>query len=63
MEIIEKIKNLFKEIWTEAKKVNWPTKSETLRYSLIVIGISAGVAVFLGILDFVLVRIINYLVF
>jgi len=30
------------------KKVNWPTKEETIKYTLIVIGISVVVAIFLG---------------
>lgn len=35
------------------KKVNWPTKDETLRYTLVVVAVSLVVAVFLGGLDFV----------
>lgn len=36
----------------ELKKVTWPTKKETIKYTLIVIGMSVGMAVFLGALDF-----------
>lgn len=35
------------------KKVSWPTKKETYNYTLLVIGLSLGVAVFLGLLDLV----------
>jgi preprotein translocase subunit SecE len=42
----------FKQVKTEVKKINWPTKQETVRYALTVIVISAAVAVFLGGLDF-----------
>ncbi len=35
------------------KKVTWPTKKETYKYTLLVIGISIGVAIFLGILDYI----------
>ena len=42
----------FKEVRVEIKKVNWPTRSETTRYTLIVLGISIGVAIFLGAIDF-----------
>ncbi len=48
-----KIIIFLKEVRIEIKKVNWPTRKETLRYTLIVIGVSLGVAVFLGTLDFV----------
>ena len=36
----------------EMKKVTWPTKKEAKNYTLLVIGISLGVAAFLGILDY-----------
>jgi len=35
------------------KKVNWPTKKEALRYTLIVIGVSIAIAIFLGGVDFI----------
>lgn len=41
------------------KKVNWPTRKETLRYTLIVIGVSIAVAAFLGALDFVFTALLN----
>ncbi len=34
------------------KKVTWPTKKETYNYTLLVIGISLAVAVFIGVLDY-----------
>lgn len=42
-----------KEVKLELKRVNWPTRQETLNYTFIVIGISLAVAAFLGGLDFV----------
>lgn len=38
----------------ELKKVSWPTRKETIRLTAIVIGISLGVAIFLGSLDLLL---------
>ncbi len=43
-----------KESWEELKKVVWPTKKETLNHTLMVIGISTGVALFLGVVDYLL---------
>jgi preprotein translocase subunit SecE len=37
----------------EMKKVTWPTKKEAKNYTLIVIGFSIGVALFLGLLDYI----------
>jgi len=54
-----KIVTFLKEVRLEMKKVNWPTRSQTLRYTLIVIGISAAVAAFLGTLDFIFTTLLN----
>lgn len=64
MDIIGKTKNFFREVLVEARKVDWPDRQTTLRHTAIVIGISLGVAAFLGILDFFFLRVvINNLVF
>ncbi|MDD5750302.1 MAG: preprotein translocase subunit SecE [Candidatus Pacebacteria bacterium] len=55
----DKIKLFFKEVWTESRKVDWPSRQQTLRYTALVLGISAGVAVFLGALDFVFVSVLS----
>jgi preprotein translocase subunit SecE len=43
-----------KSSYVELKKVTWPTKKETINYTLLVIGISIFVAAFIGIADFFL---------
>jgi len=57
--IFEKIKTFFKEVITEGKKVDWPQKKEAFNHTLIVIGISLGVALFLGILDFIFLKLLG----
>ena len=47
----KKIVTFLKEVRLEMKKVNWPTRRETVKYTLIIIGVSVAVAVFLGGLD------------
>jgi len=44
----------FKESKEELKKVNWPTRKQTIKNTLIVIGVSVGVALFLGLVDYLL---------
>jgi preprotein translocase subunit SecE len=44
----------FRESREELKKVIWPSRPETVRSTLIVLGVSAAVAAFLGLLDYVL---------
>ncbi len=47
------LKLFLQESRQELNRVNWPTRQETIRLTLIVIGLSLGVAAFLGILDFI----------
>lgn len=50
-----------KESAEELKKVTWPTKQETYNYTLLVIGVSVVVALFLGGLDFGFSKGLQYL--
>lgn len=47
------IKNYFVGSYHEMRKVTWPTKSQTINYSALVIGLSVGMALFLGVLDYI----------
>ncbi len=47
-----KTTDFFKEAKAELLKVNWPTRQQTINYTLLVIGISIVVAIFLGGLDY-----------
>lgn len=49
--MFQKIVSYFKESFVELKKVNWPTRKETVRLTVIVIIISLVVAFFLGFFD------------
>lgn len=51
--MFQNILAFLKETRVELKKVNWPTRQETIRFTLIVIAISAALSLFLGTLDFV----------
>ena len=53
MAIISSVKNYFVGSYEEMKKVSWPTKQQTLSYSLLVIGLSVGLAVFFAVLDYI----------
>lgn len=49
---MNKIIQFIKEARVELRKVNWPTRDQTIRYTGLVIGLSLAVAIFLGGLDF-----------
>jgi len=63
MKFLKKITSFLKEVGMEMKKVNWPTKKDTLKNTLIVIGISIVLAIFLGGLDFLFTTLLNKFVF
>lgn len=47
-----KLVRYFYEAKEELEKVTWPSRKETVRSTLIVIGVSLGMAIFLGALDY-----------
>ena len=57
--MFEKITTFLKEVKMEIKKVNWPTRRETVRYTLIVIVVSFVVAAFLGGLDVIFAKLLE----
>jgi len=58
-ELPKKTINFLKEVKGELKKVTWPTRQETIRHTLTIIGFSLAVAAFLGGLDFLFSYLIN----
>ena len=51
--MINKIIQFFIEAKAEMFKVNWPTKKQTVNYTLLVIAVSLVIAAFLGGLDWI----------
>jgi preprotein translocase subunit SecE len=51
---MNKLINYIKETRAELKHVNWPTKKQTINFTIIVISVSLGIALFLGFFDIVL---------
>lgn len=49
--MFSKLTTYFLETKTELKRVTWPSRQETIKHTLVIIGISVAVAVFLGALD------------
>lgn len=57
--MLDRILTFLKEARIELKKVKWPTREETVRYTLAVVVISAALAVYLGGLDYLFQFILN----
>lgn len=51
-----------KETQDELKKVTWPTQQEVIRLTLLVIVLSLGVGLFIGGLDFLFAKIMQFLI-
>jgi len=60
--MLSKIVPFLKEVKLEIRKINWPARDQTVKYTIIVLGISLTVAIFLGGLDFIFTRILEILI-
>jgi len=63
MTIVQKINKFFKEVYIELRKTNWLSRREVLRYTLIVLGVTIVVSVFLGGLDYIFSTILKSFIF
>jgi len=59
MKLLNKLSSFLKEVRLEMKKVNWPSRKETIKYTLIIVGVSVIVAAFLGGLDYLFSTLLN----
>ncbi|PIR76311.1 MAG: preprotein translocase subunit SecE [Candidatus Magasanikbacteria bacterium CG10_big_fil_rev_8_21_14_0_10_42_10] len=48
---MSKLKTYFREALYELRKVTWPTKKQTINYSIVVIAITILMAIFFAVLD------------
>jgi len=46
------ITRYLRETWAEMKKVRWPTRQEAQNLTLIVLAVTVGMAIILGLMDF-----------
>lgn len=53
--------NYVKETRVEMSHVNWPTKQQTIRFTLMVIAVSIATAILLGVSDFVFSKLLTLL--
>jgi preprotein translocase subunit SecE len=53
MKLFKKIKEYLTGSISEMKKVVWPNKKQVKIYTILVISMSIGVAIFFGILDYI----------
>jgi len=59
--VITKPIDFIKEVWQELAKVAWPTREQTVRYTILVIIVAVAVGLFLGGLDAILTAVTAFL--
>ena len=62
MGILRGLTTYFREARDELRKVVWPTRRETVNHTLIVIGVSVAVGVFLGLLDYLFQQVLQRII-
>ncbi len=53
---MSKFSNYLKETKVELKHVNWPTKRQTITYTIISVVLSVLIAYFMGLFDFIFLK-------
>jgi len=56
---MKKISSYFSEVLAELKKVSWPKRQDVIQLLSLVIAISAIVAIFVGVVDFGLTKLLE----
>ncbi len=57
-----KLVQYIKDSKKEVKKVVWPTKKQATNYTILVIAFSLAVAAFLGLMDFIFNKILEFVI-
>jgi preprotein translocase subunit SecE len=56
---VKRIRRYFDEVWSELKKVSWPTREQVRNLTVLVFAISIVVGLYITVLDRVFVGLLN----
>lgn len=59
---MSRLGNYFRDTAAEMKHVSWPTQMQTIIYTLLVIVVSAFVALFLGAFDYLFTQLLDLII-
>lgn len=59
---MSRLGNYIRDTAAEMKHVSWPTQKQTITYTVLVIGVSAIVALFLGAFDYVFSQGLDFII-
>ena len=57
-----RIRRYFDEVWSELKKVSWPTREQVRNLTVLVFAVSFAVGVYITLLDLGFTRVVSFLV-
>lgn len=60
--MFNKINLFLKDSYREFKRVNWPSREDTIKFTIVVLVISLAMAAFLGALDYMFVGFLEELI-
>jgi preprotein translocase subunit SecE len=52
----------FKDVRAEMRHVSWPSRAQTIAYTVVVIGVSLGVALYLGFWDYLFAALLRHII-
>jgi len=50
---VERFRRFLDEAWSELKKVSWPTRQQVRNLTLLVLGVSLAVGLYITVFDFI----------
>ena len=56
---MKRLRRYFDEVWSELRKVSWPTREQVRNLTVLVFAISFVVGLYIGVLDRVFVGLLN----
>ena len=59
MDFVRRINEFIREVYAEFRKVTWPSRSELVNSTVVVIVVTVVLALFLGGVDIVLARVVE----
>ncbi len=60
-DVVPRSVTFVQEVWAELKKVHWPTRNETYAATTVVLVLVGVVALYLGVVDFILSQAVSWL--
>ena len=60
--ILDRFQDYIRNTRAELRKVTWPTRNQTVNLSLIVLAVTAAMAVFLGAVDYLFSQVVRVII-